>query len=237
MKKHLKYPRIAIFLCVFFTLIESNSNCTKENSLEKPKKEFDNPYKKYGIIHNQILGEILANNNLKGIDKKELWNIVQKTFEKHEYKTNTKDSISEDQLNAMEDCINPNPKVFVDSLYSKGFLNVELKTKLDSYVENVLPEDGFSNCYGKLTDFELSVANDGNISDQSRDFLLGFTGVAKESAIFWSENNTSKEYSIWIDLGADGFGFAVFMLLTGGNFVAGVKAAVFFSLLANSYND
>jgi len=166
-----------------------------------PIKEYDNPYKNIGVLHNQILAEIIQKVAIDdSSNPQQLVDLVKATSLKYilpceSYNEKSLDSI----MSAYAKLIlaNPDIEVMLNFLDSKGFYSSAVKDKIFELQgellthNNSLDSINFDEIYRSIVDFEWEIAKDySRLNTNDRESLLKVTAIAKESCKFWFENKS-----------------------------------------------
>lgn len=202
------------FIFLIFTAIFVINACSESvNSIEN-RKEYKNPFKKYGLLHNELIKEISKEFTVNELNKYEVAQKAVRLIEKKGlFKNNTKNILIEDTLiNGIVDCFNNDPNTFINNLYSKGLINEEIKVKLCNYAIEASKNLEFDYQMNKIIELEWDIVDDSELTVESKDALLCFTAVAKESASYWYQNaplDSKRPWSWWVAFGADAAAFTI----------------------------
>lgn len=218
-------PLLVIFLTfsVFFI-----SSCNKENAtLEEEIGEFDNPYKEYGVLHNDVLGEILEITSETEISPKKILDGAKKIAYSRGLMNSKNDTVfPEKQIMDFYECMDDNFEDMSSALVPKGYVSERMNQKLIAFSQLVDEDDvetlSLEEMHSRLITYEWSIVNDNLLSPSEKEAMLVFTSVAKGSLDFWYqyyvENGVPSKagWRFWFVLGADAVAWAGCVFSPGG---------------------
>jgi len=128
-KKHLlRISSISIFATVLTLAILFITSCTKEAPLQEEQLvEFNNPFKEYGILHNEVLGEILEKTSKTGLTKENIISAAKEVAYSRGLMNSKNDSeFPEKKIMEIYECIDETFEDMTTALVDKGYVSEKM---------------------------------------------------------------------------------------------------------------
>lgn len=189
--------------------------------------EFDNPFKEYGALHNEVLGEILEITSKTGLSEEKIISAAKKVASARGLTKSKSDSeFPYETIQDIYGCLDGTIEDMSASLVKKGYASEAMNEKLVAFSQLVSETEFHSlsldEIRSRLIYYEWSIVNDKQLPKEERDAMLVFTAVAKGSLDFWHNYNKANGEQVkagwrfWFVVGADAAAWAGCIFAPGG---------------------
>lgn len=210
-----------VLLLSFNCLLPLNS-CKKvdENAKQNENvKNFENPYNKFGVLHNELLKELYQEIGREKVTHKE---IVKKGIKLLQRKgclliDGKQHEIDENLVFDIVSCLDADLNAFFIALNEKGYLNEKVTQELRIFSNDLQSNTCDVYQLERLNQFELNIANNSSLDIVDKELLLGYVAIDRSSTEFWNEQYKSQKgpFAKWVIAAAVAASFAIGM--AGGN--------------------